>query len=114
MKQTFKKYNVMVCAFLIIAAIVTSCSKDRDDEPTPTEKQADVDVVGQETNGANNVAKVWKNGTELYNLNNGAQDAFARSLFVLGNDVYVAGYEHNGTVVIAKPKYGKTVWSFTN
>jgi hypothetical protein len=32
----------------------------------------------------------------------------------LGNDVYVAGYEHNGTVVIAKPKYGKTVWSFTN
>lgn len=33
MKHTFTKYNVMVCAFLIGASIVTSCSKDRD-EPT--------------------------------------------------------------------------------
>lgn len=62
----------------------------------------DVYVAGIGRNGTTNVAKVWKNGSLLYNLSDGTRNAGARSIFVSGDDVYVAGYESNGTRNIAK------------
>ena len=41
------------------------------------------------------VAKLWKNGILYQTFNNGNYNAFANSVYVSGNDVYVAGYEHN-------------------
>jgi len=40
------------------------------------------------------IAKIWKNGV-AQNLTGGAYEAMAHSIFVYGNDVYVAGYEKN-------------------
>jgi hypothetical protein len=53
-------------------------------------------VAGDVKNENNKrVAKVWKNGEELYSLTNGTQSANSNSIYVAGNDVYVAGYEIN-------------------
>ena len=39
-----------------------------DYKPNSTPKEVDIYVVGYENNGTKNVAKVWKNGKELYDL----------------------------------------------
>lgn len=67
-------------------------------------------VAGSEFDGANYILKVWKNGV-AQNLTSGVKSAEAIALFILNNDVYVAGEEmgaakfwKNGvaTVVVAK------------
>jgi len=45
------------------------------------------------------VAKLWKNGIEQ-DLSDGNRQAFAVSVFVAGNDVYVAGFENTGFPII--------------
>ena len=59
-------------------------------------------MAGYDNSGAKYVAKVWKNGKELYSLTDGSQDASASSVFVVGADVYTAGGESNGTNWVAK------------
>jgi hypothetical protein len=44
--------------------------------------------------GAEGTAKVWRNGVAT-NLSNAVDSSSAESVFVLGSDVYVAGYERN-------------------
>ena len=86
-------------AFLIITVFSIACSKD-DNPSSPTVK--DVYACGYEYNGAGKtVAKYWKNGITT-RLTDGAQNAKANSIKVVGNDIYVAGYESNGTIDIAK------------
>ncbi len=55
----------------------------------------DVYVAGYENNGTKDVAKIWKNGVATP-LTNGANNAYALSVYVSGTDVYVAGFEYNG------------------
>ena len=52
-------------------------------------------VAGWERNAQNfYVAKLWKDGI-LQNLTDGTRDAQANSVYVLGNNVYVSGYERS-------------------
>ena len=43
----------------------------------------------------NYIAKVWKNGSVLYNLSNDGKGMTARGIYVLNNDVYVCGNSLN-------------------
>jgi len=64
----------------------------------------DVYTAGYETNSSSySVAKVWKNGVAT-SLSPGTFSAqgWARAVFVSGSDVYVVGYEFNGTRYTAK------------
>ncbi|MEJ7674268.1 MAG: heavy metal-associated domain-containing protein [Chitinophagaceae bacterium] len=73
----------------------------------------DVYVAGFESNGAKNVAKVWKNGVAT-SLTNGTYDAAAHSVYVSGTDVYVSGNESNGTKEVAKVWKNGVATSLTN
>ena len=48
-----------------------------------------------------NVIKLWKNGV-AQNLTDESNSVSIRSVFVAGNDVYVAGHESNEEKTIAK------------
>ena len=67
-----------------------------------TTPQKHIYIAGFEINSSNRyIARYWKNGVAIV-LTNGTQDAEASSIHAFGNDVYVAGYESNGTKRIAK------------
>jgi hypothetical protein len=55
---------------------------------------SDVYVVGIVTDGFMREATLWKNGVTK-RLSDGRREAKANSVFVIGNDVYVAGYEES-------------------
>ena len=58
------------------------------------------------------VAKVWKNKEELYEL---ADEGYAYSIVVHNGDVYVAGYETEGSNDVAKVwKNGKELYSLAD
>ena len=60
MKKSF--LMVAAVAAMLVATGFTAC------KPNSTPKEVDIYVVGYENNGTKNVAKVWKNGKELYDL----------------------------------------------
>src|SRR5678816_990168 len=86
------KNNYFLIMFLCILGLC-SCEKSHDPVAAP---QVDVYVVGGDLSGVNGkrVAKYWKNGIPV-NLTDGSKHAFAHSITVSGNDVYVAGGEEN-------------------
>ena len=53
---------VAAAAAMLIATGFTAC------KPNSTPKEIDIYVSGSERNGTKVVAKVWKNGKELYSL----------------------------------------------
>ena len=83
-----------LCTLLfVIAFAFSSCN-----ETIPLKKGLRaVYVAGSE----GNVAKYWKNGVAT-SLTNGVNSASARSIFVISQDVYVAGSESNGVNSVAK------------
>lgn len=91
-----------VFAIVALSFISASCSKD--DAPTPIEtptKTTNVYVAGYEKNLAGKtVAKYWKNGIETV-LTSGANNSQTKAMTVVGNDVYVVGYETE-TFLVAK------------
>jgi hypothetical protein len=63
-----------------------------------TVNETDVFAAGYYTNGSSkNVACYWKNGSVVDLYNDAVNAAQAGGIFVLGSDVYVAGYVDAGT-----------------
>ena len=62
MKKSF--LMVAAAAAMLIVTGFTACKPNSPQTP----KEVDVYVAGYESNGATRVAKVWKNGKELYDL----------------------------------------------
>ncbi len=73
---------VMLC---IVA--LTSCSKNDDNDPDPTEKQADVYVAGY----SHGKGTYWKNGEAIT-----LTDIEAHGIWVAGQDLYIAGVKSAG------------------
>ncbi|KIO75515.1 hypothetical protein TH53_20365 [Pedobacter lusitanus] len=61
---------------------------------------ADRDLAGNESSSViplpRSIARIWKNGV-IANLTTGDKQAVANSVFVNGADVFVAGYEYDGS-----------------
>ena len=54
---------------------------------------------GKTNSGGRYVATIWKNG-ESQELSDGSTDAYATSVYVHGDDVYVAGHDRNPATVM--------------
>lgn len=86
-----KLFTLFLFIFLLIG-----CSKNE------LSKEPSVYISGFEFNGTKNVAKYWKNEKEVV-LTDGTHWAEASSIYVVNNDVYVAGTEENGSnIKVAK------------
>jgi hypothetical protein len=81
-------------AFLAILCLL-ACGKSNTTPDTPAIQLLDKLSV------ANNIAKLWKNGVAV-SLTDGSKNATGNSVYVVNNNVYIAGYENNGTVNVAK------------
>jgi uncharacterized repeat protein (TIGR02543 family) len=93
---------------------ITLYAKWTNDSPSGS---IDVYLTGYVRNEkGNRVAKVWKNGTELYTLTDGERGAFTSSVYVSGNDVYVAGTEENAAGISEGIvwKNGEKLYSFAS
>ena len=72
MKKSF--LMVAAVAAMLVATGFTAC------KPNSKPKEIDIYVAGYDFSGANAVAKVWKNGKELYSL---ADKGNAYSIFIV-------------------------------
>ena len=106
----FYKLKLSSLSLLFAALLFTGCNDNNNLEPEPDKPELNeqewpdgqnVYVAGFENVQTNPVARLWKNGT-VQNLTGSSEAAFrsstilsseARSVFVSGNDVYVAGYD---------------------
>ena len=82
----------------LVATGFTACKPNSPQTP----KEIDIYVAGYDKSGTKDAAKVWKNGKELYALTDGSKNTETKSIFVVGGDVYSAGFEDNGTHWVAK------------
>lgn len=72
----------------ICIAFFASCQKEAQNADSNT--SADVYIAGTEWDGVNSIPKYWKNGTAV-NLPTTSKYVEPYSIYVSGNDVYVAG-----------------------
>ena len=114
---TFCRKSLLIVLSFVSAAAFTSCQKDIPPifeenawKPGKSDKPV-VFVAGYESNGINNVAKCWINNQEV-TLSDGKNDAEAYSIFVTGNDTYIAGkdsgqpvYWYNNTEISLPVKF---------
>jgi len=108
------KFMKKITPYLLITIAITTlhaCKKSDTPTPTPTPviPVETIYTVGYERspNGVGHyVAKYWKDTTAV-NLTDGSTDAQARSITVVGNDVYVSGYETSASGLVLIAKYWK-------
>ena len=87
---------------LFAAALCSGACSDADHDRRPTPSPYDIYTAGYKTPSGKSVATVWKNGSELYALTDGTNDAWAYSVFVDNGTVYAAGYEQQGDAIVGK------------
>lgn len=99
MKKTFFYLVIGIISYLAVSVLFTACEKSATDDENieNTTEIKGVYVAGTE----NGVAKLWKDGVAK-NLTDGTHNAEALSVFVSDNDVYVVGFESNGSHEVAK------------
>jgi sulfur transfer complex TusBCD TusB component (DsrH family) len=102
--KTHIKYSL---AALSVILCLLACGKNDNNTAIPPIQTVDKISV------ANNVAKLWKNGVAVP-LTDGFKDASANSVYVTGNDVYIVGYENNGSKNVAKIWKNGMVTSLTD
>jgi hypothetical protein len=90
-----KKLALHICTIGLIAYTI-GCASSSDPTPPPSAGEVDVYAAGYESNAQSSgykwVAKYWKNNNEII-LSDGINNAYASSIQVVGNDVYVVGGE---------------------
>ena len=76
-----KAFLIVAVAAAMLAIGFTACKPNSPNSPEPPElpKEIDIFVAGCDQSAANFVAKVWKNGKELYTL---ADKGAAFSIFI--------------------------------
>ena len=85
-----KKIYFSIILYCLI--VLSSCQKELNNADLVADPitKTDVYVAGAEYNGVTNVAKYWKNGIAV-NLTYASKNVEPYSIYVSGNDVYVAG-----------------------
>ena len=93
--------HILVIVIAGLASFTLACGSGSNSHTQPPQPP-DVYVAGYEVTDSNlDVAKYWKNGTPVV-LGGGTYGSWATSIFVSGNDVYVAGREGSANRDIAK------------
>lgn len=98
MPYTFAAMRTATILLLIVAIVAqSSCTKTKSSNPLTLPGNVITYVAGT----AGDTAVYYVNGKE-YQLSSGNSPASANGIALSGSDVYVAGYESNGTLQIAK------------
>jgi hypothetical protein len=94
------KKSIILSMITIAIVALMSCKKNKD---IIAPSDPSVYVAGSEraVGTSNRVAKYWKDGVAIA-LSDSTKNADAYAVYVNGNDVYVAGFENNGTKDVAK------------
>jgi len=86
-------YKLTVLAAFALSLSFVSCGGGKKNDPAPTAASG-VYVAGWEADSGANYAALWKDGNgQRLPIGHGAYRYGANSVFVSGNDVYVAGWE---------------------
>jgi hypothetical protein len=114
MKSNLTKTTISIGLFFC-GLFFLSCEKEMSKETgslRPVDADVDVYVLGVEKDGTNSVTKYkyWKNGAEVTLPT--TRRSYLRSIYVSGDDVYVAGYQvaDNGNGIVTYWKNGSPVY----
>ena len=106
------KKNILLTMAGLLMLAFSSCKKNKD---VIAPSDPSVYVAGSEraAGTSNRVAKYWKDGVAIA-VTDSANNADANAIYVNGTDVYLAGYEFNGTNNVAKYWKNGIATSLTN
>jgi hypothetical protein len=118
--STEKKFSILHFPFsiaLLLAVLVfASCKKNGGNDNGGNPSGKTVYVAGYTTSAGKTLCTVWKNGTQANDLTDETNNAAGNSVFMAGNDVYVAGtvYAAGKQSAAAVWKNGKIINTFTD
>jgi len=99
-----KKHNVFI--YLLFVFVFISCPNDNQNETKEIYPSAII-IAGYESNGNNNVIKIWKSidGGKTWSvkeITDGTHDTLVYGLVEMDSKLYLLGREHNGEEYIRK------------